>query len=265
MEKQQSEVDKFFGDLPSEDKKVADVFEDKKPEPKVPEKDEEEGLEEDESEVRKNRRHRRLEEQLQKERDSNIALNERIKVLSEVSQFKKSISTDDSIDPRLVEIFGPTDEGKKIAKHLSEILEEKTEIAREKAIQEMEERQSRVIQEQKQYESLIDSELEALEDKHNIDLTSDSPQARKARREFLEMVQNLSPKDEDGTITGYADFDSTFDLYRQTRERPQSNDRQKEIASRSMQRSGGTTGQPQYEGPMSFDRAREQINKQFTN
>lgn len=256
-----NEVDKFFGDLPSEDKKIAEILEEKKPESIVPEKDK--GETEDEGDIRKNRRHRRLEEQLQREKESNIALNERIKVLSETEQFQRTISTDGDTDSRLTEIFGNTDEGKKIAKHFGEILKDATEKVREQTLKDIEDRKSQEIQEQKQYESLIGEKLENLEDQYDIDLTSNSPKAQKARREFLEMVQTLSPKDENGTITDYADFDSTFELYQSKQEKPQSNDRREEIASRSMQRSQGSTQQPLYEGNMNFDRAREQIDKEF--
>lgn len=253
-ENNMNEVEKFFEELPSEDKKIADVFEEKKEPVVVPEKDKEET--EDEGEVRKNRRHRRLEEQLDRERASNIALNEVIKNLSEEKKFKLDSGNDGATDPRLVEVFGSTDEGKKIAKHFGEILEEKTAQAREAAVRELEERQEKVIQEQKQYESVIDSELESLEDKYNIDLTSNAPQANKARREFLEMVQKLSPKDEDGTITEYADFDSTFEIYQQTKqEKSSSNERQKEIASKSMQRSG----------PVNVDRENHDATERWLN
>lgn len=225
-----NEMDKFFEGLPTQDKKVADVFEEPKKEEEVLEK---EAPKEDESEGRKNRRHRRLEEQLARANEMTIQLNERVKVLSEVSQTRQ----EKDLDPRLLETFGDTEAGKKVAKNFAEILREETVRAKEEALKEFEDRQTRAVEEQRQYETLIDSELEALEDEHNVDLTSDAPAARKARREFLEMVQSLSPKDKDGTITGYADFESTFEIYQSRQEKPDVS-RNKEIASRSMQRSG---------------------------
>ena len=233
-----NEIDSFFSGLPSEDKKIADVFDTKVPEEgKVEEVKETE----EESDVRKNRRHRRLEEQLQRERESNIALNERLKVLAEVDRTIKE--TDGAIDPRLIRVFGTTEEAKEVARHFTDILAETKESAREEALQEMESQQKAQVEEQKSYESLIDLELEALEDQHNVDLTSDAPQARKARREFLEMIQSLSPKDEDGTITGYADFGSTFDIYQSKQTKPD-NTRRKEIASISMEKSSNQGNQP---------------------
>lgn len=234
-----NEIDKFFGDLPSQDKKVADVFNDK-PNPEEGTKNDEPKEETaEQTEVRKNRRHRRLEEQLQRERESNIALNERLKTLAEVDRTIKETSGE--IDPRLIRVFGTTDEAKEIARHFTEILAETKESAREEALREIENQQAMLQEEQKGYESQIDSELESLEEEFGVDLTSDTPQARKTRREFLEMVQALSPKDEDGTITGYADFGSTFELYQGSRSKPD-NTRQKEIADKTMQRSGQNGG-----------------------
>lgn len=238
-----NEVDKFFEGLPSQDKKVADVFNDKPVEnaPVIPAKETEEETVE---EGRKNRRHRRLEEQLQRERDSNIALNERIKTLSEVQQFEREFKDNSSVDEDLHSaLFGnlpETPESKVIAIRLQKVLERQAEGVKQQTLQEFEERQLESQREQKGFETFIDSELESLEDEYNVDLTSDAPKARKARRELLEMVQNLSPKDEDGTLTGYADFSSTFDLYQKNQSQdksPEIANRQKEIASRTMQKS----------------------------
>lgn len=239
-----NEIDEFFKGLPAEDKKEADVFNDKSKattEEVVPKVDDKK---EDDVDGKKNRRHRRLEEKLQSERESNIALAERVKILSEQQQFERE-TKHEGLDPDLVRVFGDTDAGKEVARIMAEKIALATETAEERALKKFEERQLEAQREQKEFESFIDSELESLEDQHNIDLTSDSPQARKARREFLEMVQNLSPKDENGTITAYADFDSTFNVYQSTHQEKVDASRQKEIASRSMQRSTQNAETPQ--------------------
>jgi hypothetical protein len=107
------------------------------------------------------------------------------------------------------------------------------------------------IQEQAQYQEFIDGELESLEDEFNVDLTSDAPAARKARRELLGLVANLSPKDEAGQITGYADFRTTYDLLqsRRTPEKSETTNRAKEIAARSMEKSGTGATPPKQPTP----------------
>ncbi len=263
MEKR-NEVEKFFEGLPSEDKAEADIFNTNSPakvEPEVPAKE----TDEDE-EPRKNRRHRRLEEQLQKERESNIALNERVKTLAEVAREREIEKAGMNVDERFIRLFGDTDTGKEISRQFTHILAETKTAAEENALNRFNEQQMQVVQQQREYESFIDEQLEALEDFHNVDLTSDAPKARKARREFLEMVQDLSPKDQDGTITDYADFGSTFEVYQKTHndKSDESLNRRKEIASRSMERSSSAPNESQTPaGRMNFSRAKNEINKMF--
>lgn len=233
-----SSVDEFFKDLPSEDKKEQDIFDDKKEEKKddpAPEKGEKD---EEVPESLKNRQHRRLEQKLQRERESNIALAERVKILSEQDKFAQDVE----IDPRIAKMFDTSEVGKENALRLHEVMQDMSARAKQEALQEIQNQQVKEREEQKSYESFIDDELEGLEDQFNVDLTSDAPQARKARREFLEMVQKLSPKDDEGTITGYADFGAVFEEYQSKHTEKVDNTRQKEIASRSMQKSGQSSG-----------------------
>lgn len=257
-EKKGNEVEKFFNDLPNQDDAEADIFGDQKVERKpaavgsadgtteVPAKGQ---SQEDENEPRKNRRHRRLEEQLERERQSNIALNERLmKVLEGKTPGSESSSSE--MPPEWIALYGETPEAQKAWKVQERMLNSVKTQAKEEAIKEIEDRQSQAVAEKQQFESFIDSQLEALEDTYNVDLTSDAPAARKSRREFLEMVTNLSPKDESGNIAGYADFGSTFDLYQKTKTTETKPDdtvsKAKEIAARSMQQSGqGAQGSDQ--------------------
>lgn len=246
MENKNSSVDEFFEKLPVEDKQDANIFDE------IPRED---GSQASPNEVKdddkgddpeaapesvKDRRHRRLEQRLQAERESNIALNARLQTLSEMDKFAKDNS---DVDPDIAKIFDSSDAGKENALRFSAVLKRVKDEAKEQAISEIEERDAAAKAEQVKYESQIDNELEALEDSYNVDLTSDAPKARKARRELLEMVQELSPKGDDGTITGYADFDATFRQYQKSsQDTRQDNSRQKEIAARSMQRSGQSNG-----------------------
>lgn len=232
MNKQDSAVDEFFGNLPSEDKKGQDIFDDKKELPKEEAPVKETDPEEVPDDI-KNRQHRRLEVKLQKERESNIALAERVKILSEQDKFAKDVE----IDPRIAKMFDTTEVGKENALRLSEVLHDMSSKAKEQALQEVEQRKQAERQEEKQYNDLIDTQLESIEDEFNVDVTSNAPAARKTRNEFLKMVQDLSPKDESGELTGYADFRTTFQLYKERNVEKVDNSRQKEIASRSMQKS----------------------------
>jgi hypothetical protein len=227
--KNENEVDKFFEGLPSEDKQIADVFEEKKDAPAA--------LTEETDEVpRKNRRERRMEQKYEQERESNILLAERLRVATDLDRTKKE---NPDVDGRLIEIFGTEETGKKLAKHFSELLNETKESAREEALREIEQSQNAENEAVTDAETEIDQNLEAIEDAYGIDLTSDTKEATSKRRQFLELVEKMSPKDGDGTITDYADFGSVYEIFDQTHNRID-NSRQKEIASRSMQRSGSS-------------------------
>lgn len=238
-----NEIDKFFGELPSEDKKIADVFAQETP--TAPAAIDGTAISNpEEGEGRKNRRHRRLEEALKKERESNIALNARIQALAEVRNSPRDTESS-NIPAEWVALYGNTPESQKAWQMQERLFDNRAAKIKEETLQEFEQQQVKVQQEQKQFESFIDSQLETLEDEFNVDLTSDAPKARKSRREFLEMVQSLSPKDDNGTITDYADFGSTFEVYQKTNleKTDETINRKKEIASRSMQRPTNNGGE----------------------
>lgn len=242
MKPEESQIDEFFKKLPDEDKEKADIFDDKDKKEKVKKEVTDADIDpENAPESIKDRRHRRLEQKLQAEREANIELSTRLKTISEMDKFSKEV---EGVDPNIAKMFDSSEVGKENAIRLSEAMRTMKNEAKEEAIREIESKQVELAQEQKEYEDLIDNNLESLEDSHNIDLTSDAPKARKARREFLELVQDLSPKDENGDIISYADFDATFDQYLKSQQEPKDNSRRESIASRSMARSGQTQDLP---------------------
>lgn len=245
-----NEVQKFFEDLPKEDKQVQNVFDDPTKTVPVPEKGEENvevKPEEGRGEPRKNRQHRRLENDLREAREMNIALNERVRVLSEVKDLESGKVQTGDMPAEWVALYGDSPEAQKAWNMQERMWANMKNEARVEALEEFEFRQASMAAEEHQFEQVIDSELESLEDVHNIDLTSNAPAARKARGEFLELVQEVSPKDEEGNIIEFADFNTVFDIYRKNAsQKGPDNSRQKEIAARSMQDSStGRSGTPQ--------------------
>ncbi len=233
------QIDDFFSKLPEEDKELADVFDDKKPKESKPEEPKPD-LDDPEKapESVKDRRHRRLEKRLQEERESNIALNARVQALSEMDKFSKEVG--DEVIPDIAKMFDSSDAGKENALRLSKVIAETQRKAKEDALKEIREESQKAVEEEREYESFIDGELESLEDEFGVDLTSNAPKSNKMRREFLEMVEELSPKDENGEIINYADFHAVFSQYSRITEKPQ-NTRREEIADRSMKRSTSGT------------------------
>lgn len=229
-----NELEKFFEGLPKPEEPIANFGDEAVKE--APEEGEKE-KDEEVQETRKNRRHRRLEEALQRERESNIALNARIQALSEFTQ-KQSNPEPGEVPAEWIALYGDTPEARKSWEMEERLLARAREQAKLEIIEELEARQTKALEVQRQEEQFIDSQLEEIEEMYNLDLTSNAPAANKARREFLEMIQTLSPKNESGEIIEYADFPSTFEIYQKTRPAKKTSEtvsRQKELASRSMQ------------------------------
>lgn len=245
MPKGQSEVEKFFDGLPSEETqgRVQDFLneEGKKPESTTPAEGGAVETPEEGTGPRKNRRHRRLEKQLQEEREARIAAEARAAGRSEAERFAQGVNTD--LPPEWLAVYGDTPESRQAWSVQKKLFENFQESAKQSAIQEIEQRQAAARQQEKEFESFIDTELEEIEDEFNVDVTSDAPAARKARREFLELVEKLSPKDENGTITGYADFQEVWRQYSNSKTKVVDTtvDRQKELAARGMERTTVTT------------------------
>lgn len=216
-----SEIDKFFKDLPSEDSTLADIFgatpaEDKPAAEVLPEK-----------EPRKNHAHRRLEKQLAEEREKRIQFEALATARAEVEAGRTG-----EVDPLLTQMYGENTAA--ITAH-SELLQKYAAKAKEEALREVQEMFTQQSAKEEQFGNQIDEGLENLEDKHNIDLTSDTPQATRDRTAFLKLVAKLAPKDEDGNLKDYPDFEETYEMFKGLKEK-NDNTRAKEIASRTMQK-----------------------------
>lgn len=241
----QSEVEKFFDGLPSAEGqgRVQDFLKEEAGTGNViTEQVVTEGTPEKGDEPRKNRRHRRLETQLQTERELRIAAEARAAGKSEAERFAQVVT---DVPDKWLRIYGDTPESRAAWAVQKELFDGFKSEAKAEAIQEIEERQNQARKQEKEFESFIDSELEEIEDEFDVDVTSDTPAARKARREFLEVVEKLSPKDDKGVITGYADFSEAWQMYQKSKGTVKDDtvDRQKELAARGMERTV-TTEQP---------------------
>jgi hypothetical protein len=238
-EKGKTEVDKFFEDLPSEETQQGNIFEDEKTVvvPVAPAKADDTSEEGE----HKNRRHRRLERQLQQERELRIAAEARAAGRAEATQAGIPVATE--VPEEWLQMYGDTPEARRAWTLQTRILDERDNRIRIATIAEMDAKAEAVKQEESRYADVIENGLESIEDEFNVDVTSDSPQARKARREFLELVQELSPKDENDAITGYADFNKTWEIYQERKKavKPDAT-KNKDLADRTMER--GSDGLP---------------------
>lgn len=222
---EKSEFEQFLGEIKDNQPKGLEALEIAPvEEPKIPE------IADDEP--RKNRHHRRLEQQLASEREARIEAETRAKTILEMNIGKSS----DEVDPLLIQLYGSEERGKEAALLHQKLLETYSQKAREDALREFNANQAQQQDEIKKHESFIDSQFESLEDEYNADFTSNAPAARKARNEMLELLERISPKDDRGNITEYADMDGVYEMWKLKRGQDKEgvSERQKDLASRSM-------------------------------
>lgn len=228
-----TEVEKFLEGVKQDAEEPIETLD-----PKVPAKDDLNGDPDPEKvpESIKDRQHRRLQARLQTEREANIILNERLKAKEETIQ---NVSREIPIDSRLKRLFGEDEKGIEISKHFTEILNEYKGSARTEAIkqlrEELAEEKTKEAAAISSYESKIESGLESIEDEYGVDMTSDS--ASKSRKEFLDFITKIAPKDKDGSPIELPDLVGAYEVFKSTKA-PATSSRRTEIASRSMQPSG---------------------------
>lgn len=196
----------------------------------------------DESKLTK-RMERRQAEKIRQLREENIALAERLKIIAE----QKSQNTEESDYLKKVErIYGTVDEKgqydpqrAQATELLKSALADAVEDARRKALEEFESRQQAVSTEEnealRENKSFLEDALADVEEAYGIDMESS-----KERNAYLDLLERMSPKDEDGDIKEYADPDAVAEMYLKVRS--SSTSQAKQIASRSMSR-GGASGQ----------------------
>lgn len=225
-----NETDQFLKDLEVDEN--ADPF--AAPEPVK----EEDAVAEDPEEAPediKNRRHRRLEEKLQKEREANIALNAR---LSAIAEAKKEVDSPEYL--KTVERIYGTDSPEALAatELLKTALSAVKEDAKREALEAYQGERRKEAEQEQEATAQLDSMLEAIEDEQGVDLTS--PAAETKRRGFLKMLETMSPKDADGNIIAYADPHAVWEVYKERTKKPDS--RAKDLAARGQVNSGNSAG-----------------------
>jgi hypothetical protein len=186
-----------------------------------------------------NRETRREAQKAQKYKEEAIALNARLQALSETKQAVKDIPEADYLS-KVERIYGnATPEAREATELLKEALRGVHNSAKAEALEEAVGRidadrngESEAV---KESEDEIDEGLEHLEDEYDADF-SDST----TRNGFLTLLEKVSPKDRDGNIKEYADFDATYELYQSRQNK--SADKAKELSSRSMTRGGNSGG-----------------------
>lgn len=199
-----------------------------------PEKKEEvaEPISEEPDEVQlRNRRERRLHEKYQAERESSIRLSAKLEALTEAQKLRAEAG-DDYLKP-VEKIYGTdTPEAMTATELLKSALKGVGERATERALEQFREEQRQAREQEKRESESLDRMVDELEDEHNLVISE--PQ----RKGFFALLEKMSPKDQDGNVTAYADHHAVWEIYQSKTQRTDT--RAKDLSSRSMVSSGAS-------------------------
>lgn len=179
----------------------------------------------------KNRRERRLLEKQSQLREEVLQANARLEGIREAQNLRATTEEADYLK-RVEKIYGnATPEAIEATNLLKEALQGVLKTAKTESREEMKAEMDSESKAEKEEERNLDNILDKVEDEHGIDMSNDEQ-----RTGFLNLLQRLSPKDRDGNIIEYADPETTAEIFKSRQ--GSSNSRAKELASRSMTRSG---------------------------
>lgn len=231
-----SVTEDFLKDL---DPKYEDAFSHLNPPEATEEPEKETDDIQEEGRFKGNRYTRREAAKAQKYKEEAIALNARLQALAEARTAREETPEPDYLT-KVERIYGnATPEAREATEALKDALRGVHSVAKEEALREaiatLEAERNGEGEAIKESEDEIDEGLEELEDNFGADFSDP-----KTRNGFLTLLEKVSPKDHDGNITAYADFEATYELYQSRQNK--SADKAKELASRSMTRSGTSSG-----------------------
>lgn len=165
---------------------------------------------------------------------------------SEVQQFAKDVGvTEDELTETLIEIIGnDTPQKASAVKKFRAQLENLKKAGAEQALSEIRQQSEAEQAEQVEAEEELRSAFDNIEEEFDVDLTSNTTVARKERSDFIDFIKRVSPKDSNGDVTQYPDFQETWKLFQSTKKPVADNKRAKDISSRSMERSSDASTPP---------------------
>lgn len=125
-------------------------------------------------------------------------------------------------------------------KQLERALNNADNRASQKAVEHLDSIRLQEVQADRQAEEELSNAFDDIENNFGVDITSNSPVARKTRSDFVTFVEKIAPKDREGNIQDYPDMNSAWETFSEMRKANQQPSRAKEIASRGMTRSAET-------------------------
>ncbi len=187
-------------------------------------------------------------------------INKKMKDIPSIrqEQFIKEVQGNNPYQSYAERVVGTDSEENKLkSQFLADMFLEIEKRAAETSYSRFAEEQRQAREEEIQAVEELSEGIEKIEENFNVDLSSNSPLAKKTRNEFLDFVGRISPKNEYGEVVEYADFEEAFETFQSMR-KPEKNTQAKEIAARGMSRSSAdATNTPVKR--ITFDNVREMM------
>ncbi len=114
------------------------------------------------------------------------------------------------------------------------------EQAEERAFDRLSQREQEELQADQEAEDELANAFESIEEAYDVDISSNSTQAKKTRQEFISFVEKIAPK-RNGEIIDFPDMNSAWETFSEIKKSTTPPSRAKDIASRSTIRSADTT------------------------
>lgn len=171
-------------------------------------------------------------------------LNKRLENFKETREEKPATQQED--DDFYVRLIG-NDTPEKVAmiKEYKAREEKLLGQAEERAFNRHSQKEQEAMKADREAEEELENAFENIEENFDVDITSNRPSAIKLQNEFRAFAIKIAPKDLNGDIVDYPDMQSAWETFSELKKSTATPSRAKELASRSMGRSGGSEQAPQ--------------------
>ncbi len=168
------------------------------------------------------------------------------RILASVKPIETKVPTVSTDDDFYVELIGnDTPEKLAMIKKYKAREQEIIAQAEERALSRTQEREEEALRADQDAEQELENAFDFIEENYEVDITSNSPLARKTRQEFVSFVEKIAPKDRQGDIIDYPDMPSAWEAFSELKKATTQPSRAKELANRGMARSAETPSTPQ--------------------
>ena len=255
---QNSEVEDFLGSL--RDKGETDPLAPSTDDPFAPTNKEEEKVE-DEVEVEEKAKPVPFNRDPKVQRYIEKEISKRFAEYEPAPKEESNDSYKDVVDSFTAIIGNNTPEKVKALDALKNSLVNLDRKSAQEAIRVIEEQRNAEVQEEAEADDELMTGFENIEESFGVDLFA--PENRKLKGQFIDYIRKVAPKNSEGEVVEFPDFEGTFDTFQSIRKSVSTNSRAKELASKSMERSGGEVTQQQPQGRTSWDNVGDKIRERL--